>query len=282
MPIPIHPFASVVLATAYESILDFFTRGGWFMLPLVLCSLVAVTVTIFKIVSLRRETVLPRVVEGEIERLQPGDRPDNLRQMVNQDPAALSVLTNVALSHLHVPRSENTEAVQTRARREIMRLESGLAVLETIVGISPLLGLLGAVSGLVNLFSNFGAAGAKSAASSNVAVAAGIAEALNTTIVGLAIAIPTLIVYTYFSKKVEAMAVELESLMAELLSKCYHQRPSRPPTPPPLLGADYEPASVGEPVSIAPTASYAPRARRLSGAATPQIAGEPEGGVEPA
>ena len=97
-------------------------------------------------------------------------------------------------------------------------------------------------------------------------MAAGIAEALNTTIVGLAIAIPTLIVYTYFSKKVEAMAVELESLLAELLSKCYHQRSSRPPTPPPLPGAEYQPAGAGGAVSIAPTASYAPRARRLSGA----------------
>ncbi len=284
MPMLTHLFfSSVFLATAYESILDFFTRGGWFMLPLVLCSLVAVTVSIFKFVALRRETVLPTVVEGEIERLQPGDRPDNLRQMVNQDPAALSVLTNVALNHLHVSRTENTEAVQTRARREIMRLEGGLAVLETIVGISPLLGLLGAVSGLVNLFSNFGGAGAKTAAQSNVAVAAGIAEALNTTIVGLAIAIPTLIVYTYFSKKVEAMAVELESLMAELMSKCYHQRANRPPALPVNSTSGYEPAAaIGGAVSIAPTASYAPRARQLSGAATPQIVGEPEGGVEPA
>ena len=126
------------------------------MIPLVLCSLVAVTVTLLKGLGLRREMVLPRVVEGEIERLQPGDRPENLRQMVHQDPAALSVLANVALNHMHVSRLENSEAVQTRARREIMRLEGGLAVLETIVGISPLLGLLGAVAGLVNLFSNFG------------------------------------------------------------------------------------------------------------------------------
>ena len=268
-----------LLATAYETILDFFSKGGWFMLPLVLCSLVAVTVSLFKVVSLRREMVLPKVVEGEIERLQPGDRPENLRQMVSQDPAALSVLANVALNHMHVPRTENTEAVQTRARREIMRLESGLAVLETIVGISPLLGLLGAVSGLVHLFSNFGGAG-KTSAQSNIEVASGIAEALNTTIVGLAIAIPTLIVYTYFSKKVEAMSVELESLLAELLSKCYHQRANRPSTPPVNPIADYEPA--GGPVSIAPTASYAPRARKLTAGSTPQIVSEPEGGVEPA
>ena len=248
------------------------------MLPLVICSFVAVTVSILKAYSLRREMVLPRVVAGEIERLQPGDRPDGLRQMVNQDPATLSVLANVALSHLHVPRTENTEAVQTRARREIMRLEGGLAVLETIVGISPLLGLLGAVSGLVNLFSNFGKTAGQTA-DSNVAVAAGIAEALNTTIVGLAIAIPTLIVYTYFSKKVEAMAVELESLLADLLSKCYHRRTSRPPTPPATPAPDAD--LIEEEVSISPAMSYAPRARQLA-AAPPVVRDEAVDGIEPA
>lgn len=269
------------LASAYETILDFFSKGGWFMLPLVICSLVAVTVSLFKFFSLRREMVLPKVIEGEIERLQPGDRPESLRQMVNQDPAALSVLANVALSHMHVSRIENSEAVQTRARREIMRLEGGLAVLETIVGISPLLGLLGAVSGLVHLFSNFGGAG-KTSAQSNLEVASGIAEALNTTIVGLAIAIPTLILYTYFSKKVEAMAVELESLMADLLSKCYHKRSARPPAPPATPAVDDAEATAGPAMSIAPAASYAPRARMLTSAPTPQIAGEPDGGIEPA
>ena len=268
-----------LLASAYETILDFFSKGGWFMLPLVLCSLVAVTVSLFKFVSLRREGVLPRVIEGEIERLQPGDRPESLRQMVNQDPAALSVLANVALSHLHVSRVENSEAVQTRARREIMRLEGGLAVLETIVGISPLLGLLGAVSGLVHLFSNFGGAG-KTSAQSNLEVAGGIAEALNMTIVGLAIAIPTLILYTYFSKKVEAMAVELESLLADLLSKCYHKRPARPGAPPAVPEGDSSATVAGGPLSIAPAASYAPRARALTAAPTPQVRNEPDGGIE--
>jgi biopolymer transport protein ExbB len=282
MPMPVYssmqPF---LLASAYETILDFFSKGGWFMLPLVVCSLVAVTVSLFKFFSLRREVVLPKVVEGEIERLQPGDRPESLRQMVNQDPAALSVLANVALSHMHVSRIENSEAVQTRARREIMRLEGGLAVLETIVGISPLLGLLGAVSGLVHLFSNFGGAG-KTSAQSNLEVASGIAEALNTTIVGLAIAIPTLILYTYFSKKVEAMAVELESLLADLLSKCYHKRSARPPAPTAVPTEDESDETAAGPLSVASSASYAPRARRLTSAPTPQVTDEPDGGYEQA
>jgi biopolymer transport protein ExbB len=113
------------------------------------------------------------------------------------------------------------EAVQTRARREIVRLESGLFILEVIVGISPLLGLLGAVSGLISVFAAFGA---DSGAQDPHGIAKGISEALSTTIVGLAIAIPSLIAYSYFSKKIETMAAEMESLVGDLLTKCYYHQ----------------------------------------------------------
>lgn len=246
----------LILASPFDTIVSFFTKGGWFMIPLALCSFVAVTIVILRAVALRRESVLPRVVEGEIERLAPGASPDSIHQLVREDPAALSCLTRTALEHLRVPRADNTEAVQTRARREIMRLESGLPALELIVGISPLLGLLGAISGLVNVFSNLGS-GKTSA--DTLGVALGIAEALNTTIFGLAIAIPTLIAYTYFARKVEGMSVEMESLMADLLSKCYFRKAGRAPAPPAAADAAYsappEPYPVRGPLSGAPSLS---------------------------
>jgi biopolymer transport protein ExbB len=143
-----------------------------------------------------------------------------------------------ALSHLTWPKGENVEAVQTRARHEIVRLESGLFVLEVIVGIAPLLGLLGAVSGLVKVFAAFG----NSAANSDPhIIARGISEALSTTIVGLAIAIPSLIAYSYFSKKVETLAAEMESLVADLLAKCYYQKQRRA-----MARGEYDPFSTME------------------------------------
>ncbi len=93
----------------------------------------------------------------------------------------------VALQHLRSPRSENVEAVQTRARHEMVILEKGLIVLEVIVGIAPLLGLIGAVSGLVHVFSHLGLS---SGASDTRQIALGIAEALNATVFGLSIAVP--------------------------------------------------------------------------------------------
>jgi biopolymer transport protein ExbB len=90
-----------------------------------------------------------------------------------------------------------------------------------IVGIAPLLGLIGAVSGLVHVFSHLGLS---SGASDTRQIALGIAEALNATVFGLSIAVPTLVAFSYFSKKVEVMSVEMETLVVELIAKCYFGR----------------------------------------------------------
>src|SRR5207249_9122180 len=128
-------------------------------------------------------------------------------------------IIRVALQYLRAPRSENIEAVQTRARHAMVRLEKGLIVLEVVVGIAPLLGLIGAVSGLVHVFSHLGLSGG---ASDTRQIALGIAEALNATVFGLSIAVPTLIGFTYFSRKVEVMSVEMETLVVELINKLYY------------------------------------------------------------
>lgn len=142
-------------------------------------------------------------------------------RIVEFDDSSLARIVRVALQHLRSPRSENVEAVQTRARHEMVILEKGLIVLEVIVGIAPLLGLIGAVSGLVHVFSHLGLS---SGASDTRQIALGIAEALNATVFGLSIAVPTLVAFSYFSKKVEVMSVEMETLVVELIAKCYFGR----------------------------------------------------------
>jgi len=216
-------------------VFGFFTRGGLFMWPLLACSIVSVTTMILRGLALRRKNVMPPLIEQEIERLAPGESPELLSRIVHHDPSSLARITRVALQYLRAPRSENIEAVQTRARHEMVRLERGLIVLEVIVGIAPLLGLIGAVSGLVHVFSHLGLS---SGASDTRQIALGIAEALNATVFGLSIAVPTLIGFTYFSRKVEVMSVEMETLVVELINKLYYGRSSRefemakaPPTP---------------------------------------------------
>ena len=207
-----------------DVVLGFFARGGLFMWPLLACSIVSVTIMILRGLALRRKVVMPSVIEAEIERLAPGESPERLSRIVYHDPSSLARVTRVALQHLRGPRSENVEVVQTRARHEMVRLERGLIILEVIVGIAPLLGLIGAVSGLVHVFSHLGLS---SGASDTRQIALGIAEALNATVFGLSIAVPTLIGFTYFSRKVEVMSVEMETLVLELINNCYYGRSTR-------------------------------------------------------
>jgi len=205
----------------FRSVVDFLIRGGLFMWPLLICSVVALTVIILRTIALRRKNVLPLVIESEIERLVPGGSPERLARIVREDDSSLARITRIAMQNLRAPRSENIEAVETRARHEMVILERGLIVLEIITGIAPLLGLIGAVSGLVHVFSHLGLG---TGAADTKAIALGIAEALNATVFGLSIAVPTLIAFSYFSKKVEVMSVEMETLVVELISKCYYGR----------------------------------------------------------
>jgi biopolymer transport protein ExbB len=207
-----------------NAVWKFFSTGGMFMWPLLACSIVAVTVMIMRGIALRRRNVLPLVIESEIERLVPGASAERLARIVHQDQSALGRIVRAALHHLRAPRNETVEMVETKARHEVVNLEKGLIVLEIITGIAPLLGLIGAVSGLVRVFSALGLA---SGASNTQAIALGIAEALNSTVFGLSIAVPTLIAFSYYSKKVEVMSVEIETLVVELISKCYYGRVSR-------------------------------------------------------
>ena len=204
-----------------QSVLGFFAKGGLFMWPLLICSLFAVTTMLLRGFALRRKNVLPLVIESEIERLVPGGNAERLARIVQHDPSSLARITRVALQHLRSPRAENIEAVETRARHEMVVLERGLIVLEIITGIAPLLGLIGAVSGLVHVFSHLGLS---TGTADTKAIALGIAEALNATVFGLSIAVPALIAFSYFSRKIEVMSVEMETLVVELITKCYFGR----------------------------------------------------------
>jgi biopolymer transport protein ExbB len=204
-----------------QTMVSFFTKGGLFMWPLLACSIVTVTTIVLSILTLREKKVLPLVVESEIERLVPGGSAERLMRIVNDDNSSLARITRSALQHMRWPRSENIEFAQTKARAELVRLERGLIILEVVTGIAPLIGLIGTVSGLVQVFSGLGLS---SGAADTKAVALGISMALNCTIFGLSIAVPSLIAFSYFSKKVEVLSVQMESIVSDLIAKCYYGR----------------------------------------------------------
>ena len=145
-----------------------------------------------------------------------GDLP-MLQRVCEQHTSPMARLLLLSVEHLGRPKADNVEAVQTRARHEVVRLERGLVVLEIIVGIAPLLGLVGTIAGMMSLFGDIGRAGLPEAAG----LAKGIATILNATLMGLLIAIPSLIFWSYYSKKVEMLAVEMEALCEEFVRRQY-------------------------------------------------------------
>ena len=205
------------MGEALSGAAEFFLRGGFFMILLLALSVVAGTVILLRAAALRESRVMPPELEEAIERVQPGDSLEGVKRAVREHPSPLGRIIGVCLHHLNWPRQENIEAVPVRARHEVVGMESGLSVLEVTTGVAPLLGLLGTLSGLVSVFANLGEGGT----GDPIAVARGISEALNTTIVGLAVAAPSLVAHNYFQRKLETMAVSMEGLVADLLAKCY-------------------------------------------------------------
>ncbi len=184
---------------------------------LILTSVVGLTFVIERAIALRWRRVVPPEIEAAVESCQAPEDVPMLRRVCQQHVSPMGRLLLLAAEHLDWPQAETVDALQTRARHEIARLERGLVVLEIIVGIAPLLGLVGTILGMMSVFGDVGKAGLTDAAK----LAQGIALILRATLFGLLIAIPSLIFWSYYSKKVETIGVEMETLCDEFVRRQY-------------------------------------------------------------
>jgi biopolymer transport protein ExbB len=185
---------------------------------LLLASVVGLTFIVERGLALRASKVIPRAVEGALEMFRTADDLPMLRRICEQHPSALSRLLLQGDKHRRWSMAENSNGLETYARQEISKLERGLVVLEIVVGVSPLLGLVGTIYGLIALFAGLGTNGL----SDNNTLASGIALALNATLLGLITAIPSLVAWSYYNKKVESHAVKMASLCDGFLRQLYH------------------------------------------------------------
>ncbi len=196
-----------------------------------LTSIVGLTFIVERGLALRWRRVVPPEIEAAVQSCQNPEDVPMLRRVCQQHDSPTSRLLLLAAEHPDWPKADTIDAVQTRARHEITRLERGLVVLEIIVGIAPLLGLVGTILGMMRLFGKaIGQHGVNEAG----LLAQGIAIILNSTLMGLLIAIPSLIFWSYYSKKVETTAVEMETLCDEFIRRQYREAP---PAPPPRAAA---------------------------------------------
>jgi biopolymer transport protein ExbB len=178
---------------------------------LVLTSVVGLAFIVERGLALRWNKVVPPAITDALAACKSRDDVKTLRSVCGHKPSPLGRLLLLAADHADWVKDENVDALQTAARHEIVRLERGLVVLEIIVGIAPLLGLVG---------TNLGQTGLNDAAK----LAQGIALILRATLMGLLIAIPALIAWSYFSKKVEVFAVEMETLCDNFIRKLYTEK----------------------------------------------------------
>lgn len=190
---------------------------------LTLTSVAGLAVVIWRAWMLRWNKVLPApIVEALTTCRAPADV-TRLRTVCETCPSPLGRLLLFAANHLDWPKAENVSSLETAARREVVRLERGLVVLEIIIGIAPLLGLVGTIMGMMTVFGDIGDAGLNNASK----LAHGISVILNATLIGLLIAIPALVAWGYFSKKVEVLTVEIESACDEFIRRQYVEKNSK-------------------------------------------------------
>ena len=202
---------------------DFLQKGGVFMIPLGITSVAGVMAILYKFLSLSNGRVVPAALARELDQFQRRVITDNgepLLQKVNEGKSSLARLAAVVFKHRGKHRSEITHAVESAAREETVHLHAGIGVLDTVITIAPLLGLLGTASGLVRIFQGLGDN------SDHLAIARGISEALTTTIVGLAIAVPCVVAHGYFVRRIETLTARLESSLTDLAHACEKPTPN--------------------------------------------------------
>jgi biopolymer transport protein ExbB len=194
-------------------VLEIIYAGGWLMLPIILCSILSVTIIAERFWTLRRGKVTPANLSEQVEEWAARHELDKRHIDQLGSGSALGRILAAALANRHRPRDRIKEAVEDTGRHVVHELERFLNTLGTIAGISPLLGLLGTVIGMIKVFSAIIAFGVGNANE----LAGGISQALITTAAGLTVAIPSYFFYRYFKGRVEEYVVSMEMQAINLI-----------------------------------------------------------------
>ena len=192
-------------------------RGGYTMIPIFLCSVISLAVIIERGFSLRTARILPRWLVGLLSRSDQAI--DGQTERIERDDSALARVLSVGFRNRNPGLEKNYEILQVAEKQAANRMERGLVLLEIVAVISPLLGLLGTVIGMVQVFDVISQIGAGHAQ----ALSSGISQALISTIAGLVVAIPALIAYSVYTRKVDNLLLEIEKAVGIFLLRLYSQ-----------------------------------------------------------
>ena len=195
-------------------ILQILVKGGFIMIILAVCSVIALAILLERLLVLRKMQINTRTFVLQVKNMLLRDRVDEAIDLAKATPGPIAKITIAGLAKHNRPREEIKDSIEAAAQSEIYYLERNLGVLGTIAAIAPLIGFLGTVTGMIKAFMQVQALGGNVDAS---VLAGGIWEALVTTAAGLAVGIPALIFYNWLQAKVEHHVFEMQESSNELM-----------------------------------------------------------------
>ncbi|MGE0479917.1 MAG: MotA/TolQ/ExbB proton channel family protein [Phycisphaerae bacterium] len=198
--------------TQILSVWDFLLKGGIVMIPIGVCSLVALAITIERLVCLQRRRVIPPEFMTGLDTALGRER-DNAAaasDYCQRNGTSIANIILAALRRMHEPNDQLERHIQQAGERELERLRKRLRLLGVMASIAPLLGLLGTVFGMITAFQTVAASGA--ALGKTELLARGIYEALITTAAGLIVAIPTLLAHHAISARIDHLVLEMDEM----------------------------------------------------------------------
>jgi biopolymer transport protein ExbB len=194
--------------------IELIIKGGPVMGPILLCSVISLAIIVERCLSLRRHRILRYDILQRIEELLRDRKIPEATTLCKRYPSSMTRILLAAILNHDKTRQEIKEIIEDAGRHEVPVLERYLMILGTIASISTLLGLLGTITGMIKTFNVIAALGY----GHPEALAGGISEALIATASGLGVAIPTLVLYNFFTSKVESLVVEMEKNSLRMLN----------------------------------------------------------------
>lgn len=199
--------------------LELVTAGGWLMVLILLCSIVGLAICVERLYTLNAKKIAPPHLLATVwKQLKAGELDaERLRNLKTASP--LGRILAAGLGNAYHGRDVMKESIQEAAGHVVHDLERYLNTLGTIAAVTPLLGLLGTVVGMIKVFAEIMAQGTGNAS----ALAGGISQALITTAAGLAVAIPALVMHRYFVGRIDGIVVELEQETIKLVDALHSE-----------------------------------------------------------
>ena len=198
-------------------------QSGPVFYPLALCSLIGVAVTIERLIALRRSRILPRQIVDVVESIQPGKDISLAVEVCRRNPGVLSDVMRAGLENVDQGWEIMRDAVIDAGRQETPAISRNLFWLQTVAQAAPLLGLLGTVFGMIQMFSSVSLSGL----GDPQVLSSGISVAMLTTAEGLCIGIPTLVAYNYLSSRSEILIADIEACASRLVARLRPMKPEQ-------------------------------------------------------